>query len=329
MDATLWQRLKPCLEQYPIDVVRVHPVAPGRFRVDSSTRTFEGRVVSHDSAIVRQSLCDYLAQRKFRSTQRPLLNLYHDRLIVVDDVQSFHLTDGWYAPALQVTHDDLLLAVRNLAFLHNAISDYGKRVGSTGVPVKKRTGMWEKTLEQGMQWIATERVLADSKRQQPDGAQWYDWLSRWQEQAQQSLDALRRGGYSLIVEASRNNDEMAWNGYRLENLIQRPSGKVVTLQIQDPVFDSTIYDLATLCQEVCEAGHADGVEEAISIYADERPLCLEEKQVIRSFAAFPHYALTTLRKVRMDKEPVKGDGVWQQSAMRQWSAAKALLSGKF
>lgn len=326
MNPTEWQRLKPCLELYPIHVIRVQPLAPGRFRVDSSDRSYEGRLVSAASASVRQGLSDYVAQRSFRSTQRFLLNMYHDRVVPLADGDVFYLTDAWQSPSLQVTHDDVRLAVQNLVSLHQAMTGFLNVQDEPVRPVRKRYGTWQGTFEQGAQWIATERILAKSKRGTPGGMEWFDWVSRWEEQAQSAVTSLQDAGYRHLAEASEDNRDLAWNDYRLGNLVQRTAGKLATLQTQDPVGDSSMYDLASVCQEICAAGHADGVEEAIAQYHAERPLSAEQKQVVRSFAAYPHHALTTLRKVRMDKAVENADFAWRKTAEHHWGAARALLA---
>lgn len=330
MDADEWQRLKPCLELYPIQIIRVRTVAPGRFRVDGSGRSYEGRILPEPSAVIRQSMGDHLANQSFRTTQRFLLNRYHDRWVSLPNGQVFYLTDAWHAPHLQMTKEDVTLGVSNLVALHEAMDGFIDGRDSTAMAdaTKGRYGTWEKTLEQGAQWIATERVLGQSRREGLESKPWAEWLSRWEEQAQRAVLALQEAGYKDISKDAENRGEWSWNDYRLENLIQRASGKVVTNQLQDPIRDCALYDLATLCQEICAAGDAEGVNEAISQYSVRRPLTPEHKQLVRSFAAYPHHALVTLRRVRMDKTGSFTNEDWRTTAERHWSASEVLLSNR-
>lgn len=311
--------LKPLLQPYGVRSTRVSPLAPGRFRVDTPTRRYEGRVVSETSAISRMSLADYAAYRQFRRTQRFLLTLYHDRFMPAGEGQVFYLTDAWVGPPLNVSFRDVMDGIGNLCHLHRAVEGYRASLPTDSFSSSERSDRWLDALQKGARWLGVERMLGRAKEDE----RLSEWLTKWEDLAQASVRHLSRAGYKEVARVWRARQEIAWNHYRLSNLIRLRNGRVATLQAADPVSDTRLYDLASFCQDICAQGHADGVIEAVEQYAKQMNISPEEKEIVYAFTAFPHQAFAVVRSF-----PSVGDSSperWVGKAQQHYSAARALL----
>ncbi len=319
MSLTHVSDLEPLLQQYDVHSARVSHLAPGRFRVDTPTRSYEGRMVSERSAISRMSIADYAAQRQFRRTQRFLLTLYHDRFVPAGEGNVFYLTDTWVGPSLDVSLRDVMEGIDNLCHLHRALEGYRESLSTDLFSSEERSGRWLDSLQKGARWLGVEKMLGRVKEDELLS----EWLTKWEDLAQDSIRHLVSAGYKEVARVWRDGKETAWNHYRLSNLVRLRNGRIATLQIADPVSDTRLYDLASFCQDICALGHADGVIEAVEQYTKQMKISPEEKKMVYAFTAFPHQAFAGVRNF-----PFTGDSIrenWMVKAQQQYSAARILL----
>ncbi len=322
----LW--LKPLLDAYDLaDDVRVSQLAPGRFRVDSAKRSYEGRVVTPGSAHIRQSLTDYLANREFRRTQRFLLNVHHDRVVPIDGDSVFYLTDYWPGTPPEVTHADVSAAIANLCLLHQAAEGFSEQYAATTSQCGgERYGKWQDSLVKGARWLGVEKVLGRAQAERQSRRFDASTLEMWEELAGEVVHLFAETGYSEVAERWKERRDVAWNQYRLEHLRVLDNGRLATLQVADPVWDTRLYDLASFCTGICEAGHAAGVVEAVEQYAERIPLSAEERRLVLAYAAYPHLALRTLYAREGDWSMTEATARSADEVERHYRAARQLLN---
>ncbi|MCL6517735.1 hypothetical protein [Alicyclobacillus sp.] len=157
----------------------------------------------------------------------------------------------------------------------------------------------------------------------PATAEWVVWLDRWLDLAERALERLEASGVASRAREGARRRELAWNGMRLQGLVRLGDGRIATLQPLDPVADLTLYDLATLCHDVCLAGHAAGVDDVMDAYGEAIRLDEDERAMVRAFAAFPHHAVSWLRLWRAGGAGLPAD--WTATAQAHHRAATALL----
>jgi hypothetical protein len=331
-----WQHVSPFLRQYDIDVSQVRSLGQGRYLLSGGGRSYEARVTPKSSAWIRREVSDFTANRRFRTTQRFIMNKDRQRFVTVDADRVFYVTDAWEGEPLDVSPQGVQGAVENLIRLHQALSDLtyqtlsdtAQKSNDAGISMpQSRYGSWFDALQHAASQFATARLLLRSKGlTTADARVWYDWLSRWEGQAHEAANALAACGYDDIAKRAKDNGELAWNDYHPGQLRRLPDGRIATLQVKDPVIDNRLYDLASLCQSICSHGHADGVLDAVSKYTAAVKLSPEERRAVMAYAAFPHHASGLLHQAR--KHGLDGlDSNWRRRAELQYDAATRLLSG--
>lgn len=318
------------LAHYDVPAEQWTPMEPGRVRIDGGGRCYEARRLSAAAARWRTAVTDVCAERGFRRTQRPLATLYLERWVRMADGSAFMLVDVFMGSPLQPMPDDVDAAARNLARLHRALDGAGAHPDLSDLPTRR--GNWLDRLRAGRDALAAERLLAGDRPgavpvsgPATGGRTWAVWLDRWAETADRAVAALERAGYGERAGEAARRREIAWNGYRLQTLVRTPGGRIATVQWADPVADARLFDLATLCHEVCLAGHASGVAEALSAYRAEAALDADEADMVRAFAAFPHHAVQWLRTWRAARGATGLPSGWERVAARHDQAAQSLL----
>lgn len=323
-----WDGWRRYVGTYGLTADRTVPVSLRACRIDTQGGSYEARLATEAAANLRMWVTDYAAHRRFRNTQRFLRNLYFDRTVPVAPGTVFYLTDAWHAPSLQTTPSDVEAAVDNLVQLHGALHRVGNDTPLVAPEGAARYGTWTRALSTGADAFAAERVVGAARMaaQGPvaddDTGAWRDWLSRWEQLARSSVASLERAGYRDLAAEAAGRKDIAWNGYGLRSLQRLANGRIMTTQPADPQWDDALYDLATLCREICAAGHAAGVVEAIGRYAALLPLTAEQRHMVRAFAAFPHESAAWVRFHRGMPAAVPD---WRERAARQFRAATALL----
>jgi Ser/Thr protein kinase RdoA (MazF antagonist) len=322
------------LAHYDVPVERWTPMGWGRVRIDGGGRCYEARRLGDAAARWRTAVTDVCAGRGFRRTQRPLATLYLERWVRLADGSAVLLVDVFAGHPLEPVPQDVDAAARNLGRLHRALDGAGAHPDLHDLPARR--GSWVDHLRAGRDALAAERLLAGDRSEPAratgpltgpatGGRTWMAWLDRWAETADRAVAALERSGYAERAGEAARRREIAWNGYRLQNLVRTRGGRIATLQLVDPVADARLFDLATLCHEVCLGGHAGGVAEALSAYRAEAPLDADEADMVRAFAAFPHHAVQWLRTWRAARGATGLPPGWERMAARHQQAAGALL----
>jgi hypothetical protein len=299
METSAWQRLKPLIDGYNLRPLRVHEPAPGYFHIETVGRTYTGRITARNSASVRQRVGDYVAAHGFRRVERFIKNMFSERMVSIEDGQGmFYLTDYFTGRTLETVKVDLKLAVENLAELHTALDGCAKATGVTALAQRARYGTWTQAFQKGFDRLGVERLLLSTKSDHalPDGA--LPWLEQWEIFARHALTGLDDANYPAISKSAAERFEVAWNGYRLDDLVLQTNNTVATRQRLDPVLDNQLYDLAALVLQICEAGDPDGAMEAIELYSKLRPLTAGEKHIVYSFAIYPHFGQRLVRELR-------------------------------
>jgi hypothetical protein len=320
-------RLQPLLDSYELSDVRVSRLAPGRIRVDSPQRSYEGRIVTPGSAQIRQNLTDYLANREFRRTQRFVRNIYDESTVPLDAGSVFYLTDFWQGKPLEVTHADLSAGIANLCLLHQAAEGFAEHCAdSAPASGGDRYGRWLDSLVKGARWLGVEKVLG--RAQAANRSRRFDarWFERWEELADDVIQLFAETGYSHVAGRWRERREIAWNQYRMQHLRVLGDGRLATLQMADPVWDTRLYDLASFCTDLCEAGHAEAVVDAVAEYSQRIPLTAEERRLVLAYAAYPHLALRGLNARDADLEHAQGTGFCEADVERHYRAARQLVN---
>lgn len=318
-----WDWAGSCLESYRLKVVRLTPLSDFHALVDTTERSYEAHLSTPSSAAWRMWVGDYAARHRVRALQRFVQNLYDERFVPVG-TRTFYITNAVPGDMLTITPDDIDDAARWLANLHSGLE--GAAAGRNAAAPKPRYGAWQGALTAGRAELAS----VGSQRQVGAAASTIEaqWGDRWRSLADAVIGQLDAGSYAQAAQAAARKTEVAWNGFRLNRLRRAPTGRVSGQQLSDPVLDNSVYDLATLCQEVCEAGQADGVEEAIEVYAQVRPLTAAERRSVVAYAAFPHVALATVRQLRQ-RQGEQDDGLYEELLKRSeqhYRAAQRLLT---
>jgi hypothetical protein len=302
-----------------------------RYAIAAADGQYELCVVPAASAQLRLAVADHVAMSGFRRVQRPLQNLYQQRTLSLTEDTVMYVTRDWPEAGLSVSPVDVRRAAENLAQLHRALAGGAVSVAAELVSGRERYGTWERQFRQGAGAFARERVHLLAIPEGADRRLRLDWLSRWEELAERATERLAASGYADFAARAREQREVAWNGYRLGTLCSLRDGRVATRLTADPVFDDSLYDLASLCREIAEAGHADGVRDAIDWYSQIRPLAPEQVWLVQSFAAYPHQALMQLRSWRKagqgEVSEALAEAPWRRPAELQFSAAEELLAG--
>ncbi|WP_067926539.1 hypothetical protein [Alicyclobacillus shizuokensis] len=291
--------------------------ADGRYQLWTAAKEVAG---------LRMAVADYAARHGFRRVPRPLSNLYHERLIPVDERTVAYITLDWDAPALEVTPTDVRDAAQNLAHLHAALSGLGETLGQPAV-LRQRYGTWASRFRRGVDALARVRVQLLASDTVTRKRLRSDWLTRWTDLAEQALERLPRMGYDDVAERARRERSVAWNGYRLATLGRLADGRIFTRVVADPVGDDALYDLACLCRDIAESGHADGVEDALAGYHAIRPLSPEQAGLVRAFAVYPHRGIATaLGWLSQPGHADDEDLSWRRTAEAHHNCALRLLA---
>ncbi|WP_067933029.1 hypothetical protein [Alicyclobacillus kakegawensis] len=283
-------------------------------------------MAAKEVAGLRMAVADYAARHGFRGVPRPLCNLYDERLVPVDERTVAYITRDWDAPTLEVTPSDVRDAAQNLAHLHAALSGLGEALGHPAV-LQQRYGTWAARFRRGVDALARVRVQLLASDTVTHKRLRSDWLARWTDLAERAVERLPRMGYGDVAERARRERSVAWNGYRLATLGRLADGRIVTRIVANPVADDALYDLACLCRDIAESGHADGVEDALAGYHAIRPLSPEQAGLVRAFAAYPHRGVATA--LEWLAEPGRADDEalsWRRTAEAHHNCAVRLLA---
>ncbi|MCL6631602.1 MAG: hypothetical protein K6T63_03140 [Alicyclobacillus herbarius] len=322
--------LEDCLRSFPVPRLRLQGdlSASDCYVVSAIDGCYELCIAPMESAVLRQTTADWAAASGFRRVQRPLQNLYDERLVPIQEGRVAYLTRAWPGLGLAVTPDDVRLAAENLAFLHSALDGAGARLESLSTR-RPRYGAWLSQFQHGLDFLERTRVhLLGREDLRRDQLQ-LDWLARWQDLAEQAVERLRQVGYRELAETARQKKSVAWNGYHLNSLRRLPDGQVATLLTADPVLDDALYDLACLCRDVAEAGHAEGVADALTWYHGIHPLSREQAEMVRAFAAYPHLGVRMAKTWSQAGKPEPESTVsWRKAAESHHDCAQCLLAGE-
>ncbi|MDQ0188295.1 hypothetical protein JI721_15260 [Alicyclobacillus cycloheptanicus] len=320
-----WRMVPRHLETYGLKVVHWSPLSPFHAQVDTSDGVYDAWLLTERSARLRMATADFVSWKPFRTVPRFLKNLYRERLVPQPDGLVLAVADHLGGTALEVTPEDVPLAASALAALHNAMEGVSDVIGPVDPEgARGRYGQWRSALSAGRSWLRPERIANLAEASPASASHWRAWLSRWKDLADMSLGQLAEAGYDELAAEARQQREVAWNGVRPETVRNLGNGRLGIEQRSDPIFDNQMYDLAALCQAICEAGHPAGVAEALDAYHRLRPLAPEAKQCVIAFAAFPHAALRLVRR-RVLAADFELAGDLKRQAEIQHSAAVRLL----
>jgi len=330
IDTTEWQSVLPYIQQYSLDIVRVVPLAPGRFQLQGRTEWYEARCVSQSSASFRMSVADYAATRGFRRTQRFLLNIYHERVIPITAKKHLYVTHAFQADPFGTTEEECLVVASNLAQLHAALEGGIEVLPPAllrALSSQLRYGSWIQTMQQarfGLEhelkaWNLSSNMNKQAEGQAASSRVHRDWLRQFIEQSLHVENCLISANYKERWTLAKARQTIAWNAYRMSTVRPLASGTIATLQPGDPVLDDELYDLATLCQDICRYGDVTKVKSVLDGYQHIRPLSQAALQAVVAYAAFPQVALAAVRRTH----PVDA---WLVLAARQYETSNQLLS---
>jgi hypothetical protein len=283
--------------------------------------------VSPGSAQIRQNLTDYLAKREFRRTQRFLRNIYDESTVPLEADSVFYLTDFWQGKPLEVTHADVSAGIANLCLLHQAAEGFAAHCAdSVSASGGERYGRWLESLVKGARWLGVEKVLG--RAQAASRSRRFDprWFALWEELADDVIRLFAETGYAHVASRWKERRDIAWNQYRMQNLHMLGDGRLATLQVADPVWDTRLYDLASFCTDLCEAGHAEAVVDAVAEYSQRIPLTAEERRLVLAYAAYPHLALRGLNTRDTGLEHAQGAARSETDVERHYRAARQLVN---
>ncbi|MBX5436577.1 MAG: hypothetical protein IRZ33_05095 [Alicyclobacillaceae bacterium] len=316
----LAQRVDSCLREYGVAVHRWVATSPLHVYVSGPRGWYEGRFAQASSAVRRMLVGDHAARRGFRRTQRFLLTFHHERMVPTGNGWVFYLTRAWAGRPLEVTPADVADATDNLVQLHRALDGVADLIRAAGSPMPPRAD-WAEAFRRGRDAFAAERALLG---QSASGSAVADWLGRWAEAAEAACTALHAAGYRDWLR-NGGTGAVAWGDYRLAHLRRTRNGRLATLQVGDPVADDPLLDLACLCAEIVQEGHAAGVPETVARYRTQRGISPEAEEFVWAFAAYPHAPLRWLRRCRAEGRPLTADQVDWRRAENAWRGAVDLL----
>ncbi|QQE77020.1 hypothetical protein [Alicyclobacillus sp. SO9] len=323
MAKELWQTLGPHVDTYELAVTNIVPVDSKRVQLKGRQGRFEAVLASVNEAAVKRTAGDLLAHQGQRLVQRHLKNVYQERARRVNEGRVMYVSNVFEGRPLQVTPYDVLQAGENLGLLHTALAEGRAELQPYRNVMHNRLGSWIESLKSAQELFVTERTFARDRVRRQDTKAWSDLVDSWIDVSGRAVELLEKQGYNEWSASKPGG--IAWNGYRLSSLLRLPDGRMAVNQVSAPVRDTPLYDLASLCLDVSESGHVDGVMEAMDAYALHQPIDEDEKTMVLAFVAFPHQGLRMLHGVRTGRVNLSSDSAWKRRMEQQKSVSNRLL----
>lgn len=290
------ENLSGYLTLYGIHDARIQALGPNRFYIDGPNAVCEAKLVHPTSAALRLSLTDALARFKFRETQRFLNNLYDERIVSIDSSTALYVTDTWSTEVDWSDATHIREAVTQLARLHAAIAQCSPRLLETyKTNLQCGYGVWVSRLKGKISILETERMRASTQGSRDV----LDWLAPSLALAHQVVAALLNSeDYLMISREAESAFELAFGHVTRGTFAKTSQGKMRMFQFGDPVLDSPLLDLATLCADLCAFGHTEELHAAIEGYHAILPVSKSARRVVQLYAVFPHRLVTMARQLR-------------------------------
>lgn len=322
------------LTAYDIKVAEVSEVGPDRFEITGPTGIYSGALVSRPAMLWRAWLTRQVWHAGFRNCQRPLLNVYHEPFIQLDETTVFCLMEGAPQAVLLATPTDALRVGQTLAELHDALEKAISNSLQTSELepfwdlVPHRYGVWSSKWDEGFQVIKSAHLFRDESESYATWDPVYNHLAMFEHSARDAISLLRQSAYDEYCVEAKNKRMVAWQ-LSSRSLFARamPVDKVLVQLVRDPLFDSPLTDLALLCYEMSlESEGATLIEHCLRAYQDIRPLSLQELSILRAYVHYPHYAIRWIHAARHHNQRELAHDwlnitIRHQETLRMWGLA--------